>query len=172
MRNLGPKRLGPTNRSIVMASRTGDFSGSGNYFVTNDGDITEGPKALTAYRHHLTQEIQPFCRQLSREHIDPCEVTAGPGEAGDKTKPDRVFADDEDDGDRRGCRLGRDRPSISRCCDHGDLAANQFGRQRGQPIELTLRPAVLDRYVLAFNLSSGPGEIRADGPRLCQAMRR
>ena len=39
---------------------------------------------------------------------------------------------------------------FSKCCDHGDLAANQFGRQRGQPIELTLRPAVLDSYVLAF----------------------
>jgi hypothetical protein len=37
--------------------------------------------------------------------------------------------------------------------DHGDTSANQFGRQRGQPIELTLRPAVLDRYVLAFNIA-------------------
>jgi hypothetical protein len=36
---------------------------------------------------------------------------------------------------------------------HGDLAANQFGRQRGQPIKLTLCPAVLDRYVLAFNIA-------------------
>ena len=29
--------------------------------------------------------------------------------------------------------------------DHGDLAANQFGRQRRQPIVLTLCPAVFDR---------------------------
>jgi hypothetical protein len=34
-------------------------------------------------RHHLTQELQPLCRQLRREHIDPCDVAAGLGEAGD-----------------------------------------------------------------------------------------
>ena len=104
-------------------------------------------------RHHLTQEFQPLGHHLSRENIDTCQVAARPGKASDKTKPDRVIADVEDDGDRRGCRLGRDRRTISNCCDHGDLAANQFGRQRGQPIELTLRPAVLDRYVLAFNIA-------------------
>ncbi len=45
----------------------------------------------------LTQELQPFCRQLITEKIDPCQIAARPGEAGDKTKLDRVFADGEDD---------------------------------------------------------------------------
>ena len=60
--------------------------------------------------HQLAQEFQPLCRQLSPEKIDPRQVAARPGEAGDKTKPDRVFGDGEDDGDRRGCRLGRETP--------------------------------------------------------------
>jgi hypothetical protein len=38
------------------------------------------------------------------EKIDACQVAARAGEAGDETKPDRVFAGDEDDRDRRGRR--------------------------------------------------------------------
>ena len=125
-------------------------------------------------RHHLTQEFQPLGHQLRRENIDTCQVAARPGKASDKTKPDRVIADVEDDGDRRGCPLGRDRRTISNCCYHGDLAANEVSRQLRQPIKMSLRPAVLDRYVLAFNIAGvfELGEIRAYGPRLCQTMRR
>jgi hypothetical protein len=36
-----------------------------------------------------------------------CQVAARPGEAGDKTKLDRVFGDTEDDWDRRCCSFGR-----------------------------------------------------------------
>ena len=34
--------------------------------------------------HQLTQEFQALRRQLSREKIDPREVAARPGQAGDK----------------------------------------------------------------------------------------
>ena len=37
--------------------------------------------------------------------------------------------------------------------DHGDLPANQFGRQRRQPIELIFGPAVFDRHVLALDIA-------------------
>ena len=37
--------------------------------------------------------------------------------------------------------------------DDYDLSANQFGRQRRQPIVLTLRPAVFDRNVLALDIA-------------------
>ena len=37
--------------------------------------------------------------------------------------------------------------------DHGDLSANQFGRQRRQPVELILGPAVIDRHVLALDIA-------------------
>ena len=105
--------------------------------------------------HQRTQEFQPLCHQLSRDKIDPCQVAARPGEAGDKTKPDRVVANGEDDGDRRGCRLGRERHrgAFDRD-DHGDLSANQFGRQRRQPIELIVGPAVFDRHVLALDIAA------------------
>ena len=95
-----------------------------------------------------------FAVNSPTEKIDPCQVAARPGEAGDKTKPDRVFGDDEDDGDRRGCRLGRERRSgTSGRDDHGDLSANQFGRQRRQSIDLILGPAVFDRHVLALDIA-------------------
>ena len=38
--------------------------------------------------------------------------------------------------------------------DHGDPPANQFGRQRRQPIELSLGPAVFDRHVLALDIAA------------------
>ena len=84
--------------------------------------------------HQLAQQLQPLCRQLGIEKIDPCQVAARPGEAGDKTKPDRVFADDEDDGDRRGCRLGRERRSappvaaITATCRRTSSAASSGSR--------------------------------------------
>ena len=37
--------------------------------------------------------------------------------------------------------------------DHGDLPANQIGRQRRQSIELILGPAVYDRHVLALDIA-------------------
>ncbi len=37
--------------------------------------------------------------------------------------------------------------------DHGDLSANQFGRQLRQPIDLIVGPAVFDRHVLALDIA-------------------
>jgi hypothetical protein len=54
------------------------------------------------------QEPQPLGRHLCDEKIDAGRVAAGPGEARDKTKLDRVIADTEDDRDRRCCSFGRD----------------------------------------------------------------
>ena len=55
------------------------------------------------------QQLQPFRLQLTRKKIDPRQISARPGEAGDKTELDRVFADAEDDRDRRGRSFGRER---------------------------------------------------------------
>jgi hypothetical protein len=51
------------------------------------------------------QEFQPLCAQFGIEKIDTRQIAARPGEAGDKTKPDRIFGDEEDDGNRRARRL-------------------------------------------------------------------
>src|SRR5262249_9264416 len=96
-----------------------------------------------------------ICHHLTTQKIDACEVAARTGEAGDKTKLDRVFGGDENDGDRRGCRLGRRRHSrTSERGDHRNLPANQVGRQRRQSIDLIFAPAVYDRDVLALDIAA------------------
>ena len=58
--------------------------------------------------HQVMQELHPLGGKLGEQHIEPREVAARPGEAGDKAQPDRVVGDDEDDGDRPGFGLGRE----------------------------------------------------------------
>jgi hypothetical protein len=71
------------------------------------------------------QQFQPLYGQLSPEKIDPSQVAAGAGEAGDKTSLDGIVAGDENDGDRRGCCLGRKHwRGTSGRGNHGDLSAN------------------------------------------------
>src|SRR4029453_2121077 len=45
----------------------------------------------------LAQKFEPLCHQLTTEKIDPRQVAARARQAGDKTEPDRVFIDVEDD---------------------------------------------------------------------------
>jgi len=70
------------------------------------------------------QQVEPLCCQLTAEKVDPCQVAARPGEAGDKTKPYRVFGGNEGDRDRRGCRLGSGRRDGRARGDYSDLSAN------------------------------------------------
>jgi hypothetical protein len=105
-------------------------------------------------RHQLAQKLQPLCHQFASEKVDTCRVAARPREACHKTEPYRVFADAEDDGDRRRCSLGRERHSeASARGNHRDLSANQLGRQHRQPIEFVLGPAVFDGHVLALDIA-------------------
>ena len=113
--------------------------------------------------YQFTQEFQPLCGQLTTEKIDSCQIAARPGKAGDKTLPDRVFRGHEDDGDCRGGRPGRKLGTSGRG-DHRDLPANQFGRQRRQPLHLVLSPAVFDRDVLALDVA-GLLEALAERPQ-------
>jgi hypothetical protein len=81
-------------------------------------------------------------------------VAARPGEAGDKTKLDRVFSDAEHDRDRRGRSFGRDRSErTGGRRDHGHTTADQVSHQRRQVIELAFQPVVLDRHVLALDVA-------------------
>src|SRR2546421_5120665 len=48
---------------------------------------------MSRSRHQLTQELQALCRQLIVDKIDPRQVAAWPGEAGDKPQPHRVLAE-------------------------------------------------------------------------------
>jgi hypothetical protein len=104
-------------------------------------------------RHQLTQEFQPLRRQLTAEEINPCQVAARLGEAGDKTEPDRVFGRDEDNRDRRGCRLGGQRRRTICGSDHRDPTGHQFAGHRRKPIDLVLGKAIGDRHVLALDIA-------------------
>jgi hypothetical protein len=87
--------------------------------------------------HQLTQQLKPLCCQLDAEKVDTGQVAVRSGEARDQTKLDRIFANDEDDRDLRGCRLGRGRRRHpSGRSDRSGLAANQFGCKRRQSIDL------------------------------------
>src|SRR5262249_32543222 len=80
-------------------------------------------------------------------------VRLPPGRARLETRPSLTGScGDENDGDRRACSLGRLR-AIRRRGDHGDLPANQFGRQRWQSLHLILSPAVFDRDVLVLDIA-------------------
>jgi hypothetical protein len=123
--------------------------------------------------HQFAQEFQPFCHHLTHENIDAGQVASRPGEASHKAKPDRVFADREDDGDRRGCRLGRQSDMITDSGDHGDLAVDQIGHQLRHPIDLILGPAVGNRHVLALDVAGllqTLAKRAQDGPLAYQAM--
>jgi hypothetical protein len=70
-----------------------------------------------------------------------------------KAKLGRIATDFEDDRNSRGrvfcgngCRCGGRH-------NDSDLTMNQIGHQRGQPIDLVLRPPVFDRHVAAFNVT-------------------
>ena len=99
------------------------------------------------------QEPQPLGHHLRDEKIDAGRVAARPGEAGDKTKLDRVIADAEDDRDRRCRSFGRERGHVAGRGDDGHLSADQISHQRRQAIVLALQPVVLDRHVLALDVA-------------------
>src|SRR5215469_872073 len=99
------------------------------------------------------QQVEPLCRQLTAEKVDPRQVTARPSEAGDKTEPDRVLGGNKGDRDRRGCRLGSGRRGGRARGYYGDLSANQFSRQLRQSLVLVLGEAVDDCYVLALHIA-------------------
>src|SRR5262249_36029777 len=100
------------------------------------------------------QEPQPLGCHLFGEKINSRRIAPRTGEAGHKTKLDRVPRDTEYDWDRRSYRFGRARrrPAAGDS-DHRHWAANQIGHQCRQPIVLALQPVVLDSDVLPFDVT-------------------
>ena len=74
-------------------------------------------------------------------------------EAGNEAQLDRVPADAENNWNCRGCRLGGYCRNVGQRGNDGYPAADQINSHRRQPIGLALCPAVLDRYVLAFDVA-------------------
>ena len=124
-------------------------------------------KAITAFL--ATSSCRIASRLASNWFVSGLTpVTLPPGRFRLATRPSLTGSPpvDENDRDRRCRRLGREhgrRDGTGRD-DHGHLPANQIGRQRRQPIILTVRPAVFDRDVLALDIAgfaAGPGGMRA-----------
>ena len=101
--------------------------------------------------NELVQQLQSLRREQIGEESDARDIAARPVEARDKSVLDRVAAETEDDRDRCGRRLGRERRDRSDCGDHGHLTADQIGRQRRQPIILPIGRAEFDRHVPALD---------------------
>jgi hypothetical protein len=99
------------------------------------------------------QKPELLRRQRARNQVKPCQIAAGAAEAGDEAGLNRLDPSAKDDGDRRGCRLGRQRGRTVTGDEYGDLPANQVRCLRRQAIVLTLYPTVFNRDVLAFNIA-------------------
>jgi Resolvase, N terminal domain len=89
---------------------------------------------------------------------DAGRVAAGSGEAGDKTKLDRVLTDAEHDRNRRSRCFGRDSSGLrDDGSDHGHPTADQVGHQcRPGYRVVPFQPMVLDRHVPAFDIAGSP----------------
>ena len=104
--------------------------------------------------NHLVKQREPLGRQLDVHAAQARDVAARPGEIGDEAVPDRVADADEDDRDRRGCAFCRQcRRGAAAGRDQLDLAADQIGGQRGQPIITSLHPAVFNREILPIDIA-------------------
>src|SRR5262249_43095972 len=91
----------------------------------------------------------PSCFGPSSAETKLTPVTLPPGRLRLTTMPSLVPTGHEDDRDRRGCGLGRERRR-GIADDQGWLPAKKVRHQKRQPVSLTLGRAVLDGDVLAL----------------------
>jgi hypothetical protein len=120
-------------------------------------------------RNQLGQQLKPLGRQLFECKVDPREVTAWPGEAGDQPVRDRVGPTPEDDRDRRGRTFrGKRRRRVARH-DQIDLAADEVGGQCRQLIVMALRPAVFDRQILSLDVAGFAQSLADRGQKNCSS---
>lgn len=115
--------------------------------------IVEEYSEIGGSGQQLAQQFQPFRRQLPEKQTHSCDITPWPVETGDKTVLDRVT--DRAEGNRNcpGRGLGRECRRKRTCENDSHLTANHVGRQRRQPIVMTLGPAVISRHILAFDIA-------------------
>ena len=100
------------------------------------------------------QKCKPLCAQLGREKIDPRQVATRPRETGDETELDWVFADAEDDRDRRGRGFGSKRSSVAGWRgDNNDTTTHEVSNERRQAIKLAVQPVVLHGYILTLEIA-------------------
>src|SRR5262249_27352718 len=103
----------------------------------------------------FAQHLEPFRGERYLENTDAGDIATWSVKALDKTKSDWISAHVKYDGNRRSCILrGGQRCDTAHGNNGGNLSLDQIRSKRGQPIKLTLRPAVFDRQVTAFDKAS------------------
>ena len=90
----------------------------------------------------FAQQFKPLGSQLGVENAKAGQIAARPRETADQPVIDWV---------RANCRERRTVAAAGR--DHVDFAANEVGGQNEQPLNMTLRPAIFGRHVLAFDVA-------------------
>ena len=119
---IGPLARKRCEGRIDLAAGAGvedlDLQPDGAAAASTSRNVALGTQGLAGLTSTATRTAAgtSSCRSSSRfavssplKKLMPVSVAARSSEAGDKTKLDRVFGGDEDDGNRRGCRLGRER---------------------------------------------------------------
>ena len=114
----------------------------------------------------LVQQLQSLPTQFRVQRCHSGEVAARSVQAGNETDLNRIGASDEDNGNRGGCSPGCYRRLAVRG-NHGHPAANQIGRQRGQTIVVTFRPAIFDRHGLALDIPGLAQALAKRGQKVC-----
>src|SRR6516225_8538834 len=105
-------------------------------------------------RQQLVQEPKLLRADRRRHEADTGYVATRTIEAGDETHLDGVAPADENDWDCRGRCLSRScRRSVGRS-DHCHLTAYQIGCKIGKLVVLVLRPAILNRHILALDVAT------------------
>jgi hypothetical protein len=110
--------------------------------------------------------------KLPHNEGDAGDVAARPVETGDEAKLNRVAAACEDDRDCRGRRFGYNCLGAAMRSDHRHLTAYQIGCKVGQSIILVLRPAILDRHILALDVAGFTNALPECGQKTCTIGRR
>ena len=101
----------------------------------------------------LLEKLQPFACYVRTKDGVPGDVLARTSEARHKPGPHRIADPDHDNGNFRGCLLGRAgrRRAVDR--DHIHRTAHEIGRDFGEPVRQPVTVTILEGDVLAFQVA-------------------
>jgi hypothetical protein len=86
--------------------------------------------------HQIVQKRESLRVVLTREKIDPGQISTRLGEAANKAELNRVFADTKDDWDHRGRSLGHLSSVIARGSgDNGHTTTHEVSHDRRKAVE-------------------------------------
>src|SRR5262245_52136429 len=149
------------------AARTSETKGS----VMGHLESTSTPMRAAPGRNSCKS---PSCFAPSSVEMKLTPVTLPPGRLRRATRPSLTGSAPgcEDDRYRRGCGLCCNcRQGVVRS-DHRHLTAYQIGCEVGQSIILVLRPAILNRYILAFDVAAFADALPECSHKMCSVSRR